>query len=123
MAVHDYSTPEDAALASFGRYARLLASEQNGSYAVVLLATNEPPYLYPYQVLCFREKDRWVEGTGGNGPGWTYLEGGLGVRTFWGKALNEEGNVRLLYAGTVYEAPVRYGYFFLAVWQVPDDQS
>lgn len=90
-----YPTPEEAALASFGRDAHVLASEQNGWYAVVLLATNEPPYLYPYQVVCSREKDGWEEGTSGNGPGWTHLDGGVGVRTFWDKAPNQAGSVHL----------------------------
>jgi len=114
-----YATPEAAALASFGRYARVHASEQNGSYAVVLLATNELPTLYPYQIVCSREPEGWVEGANGNGAGWTHLENGLGVRTFWGEAPARAESVRVHVAGTIYDAPVRQGYFFLTVWLVP----
>ncbi len=121
MEAPKYGTPKEAALASFGRYARVLAGEQNGSHAVVLLGTNELPYLYPYQVVCSREGEGWVEGTGGNGPGWTYLENDFGVRTFWGEAPAGAESVRVPYAGTVYNAPVREGYFFLAVWRVPSE--
>jgi hypothetical protein len=43
----------------------------DGNHAVVLLGTNEPPKLYPYQVVCGRSEDGWVEGISGNGPGWS----------------------------------------------------
>jgi hypothetical protein len=81
-----YSTAEEAARGDIpSRYARALAVEfsPDGDHAVVLLETNEPPFVYPYQVVCSRGEDGWAEGISGNGPGQTLVEGTLWVRTEW----------------------------------------
>jgi hypothetical protein len=54
----------EAALAGFDpRYARVVRVTFNSpDEAVVELATNEEPYLYPYFVYCYRMQGRWVEG-------------------------------------------------------------
>lgn len=67
-----YSTPEEAALAGFPRYARVVRVRLDRSTptclmplreneAEVELATNEPPYEYPYFVHVERVGDFWEE--------------------------------------------------------------
>ncbi len=66
-----WATPEEAALAGFDpRYAKVVDVRylHGGQFADVELATNEPPYLYPYWVLCERVEGGWVDKLGGNGP-------------------------------------------------------
>jgi hypothetical protein len=86
-------TPEDAARGEIPeRYARALGvvHSPDGNHAVVLLGTNESPFLYPYQVVCGRGEGGWYEGMSGNGPGWstTSSEGepNIGVATLWDEA-------------------------------------
>jgi hypothetical protein len=83
-------TPEEAARGGIPeRYARALGVvySPDGNHAVVLLGTNEPPFLYPYQVVCGRGEDGWYEGISGNGPGWSTTsnegEPNAGVATDW----------------------------------------
>lgn len=63
-----FATPEDAALADFDpRYAGVVRVTFNSpDEAVVELATNEEPYLYPYVVYCHRIQGRGVEGISHN---------------------------------------------------------
>jgi hypothetical protein len=86
-------TPEEAARGEIPEpYARVLgtAMSPDGNNAVVLLGTNEPPRLYPYQVVCERREQGWVEEIGGNGPGCSTTssenEPNVGVATLWDEA-------------------------------------
>lgn len=58
-----FATPEAAALADFDpRYARVVrVTFESADEAMVELATNEEPYLYPYFVYCRRVRNGWVE--------------------------------------------------------------
>ena len=56
-----YQDPEAAARESIPpQFARTLgvSLSPDGDHAVVLLGTNEPPDLYPYQVICRRGRGR-----------------------------------------------------------------
>ena len=94
------------------RYARALAVSisPDGGTAVVLLGTNEPPQLYPYEVECHREADGWHEGNSSNGEGWKAVgEDGTGVLTAWGEdSRRSEGTITL--AGERLKVPVVDGY-------------
>jgi hypothetical protein len=91
----------------------------------VLLGTNEPPLLYPYQVVCGRGEGGWSEGISGNGPGWstTSSEGepNLGVVTDWAEAPIDAAAAVVSFDGQEHQLPVREGYFRFAAWEVPHD--
>jgi hypothetical protein len=121
-------TPEEAARGEIPeRFARALAVaySPDGNHAVVLLGTNEEPYLYPYQVVCSLGKSGWVEGTSSNGPGWssTSSEGepNVGVATDWDEAPPEATAALVSFEGQEHEVPVQEGYFLFAALNVPDD--
>jgi hypothetical protein len=122
-----YPTPEAAALEQIPeRYARVLGASvsPNGEYAMVLLGTNEPPRLYPYQVLCEREPDGWLESTSGNGSGWSSTSGRddpeqFGVTTDWGQAPPDARAAVVSFRGADHEAPVARGYYLFVAWGVP----
>jgi hypothetical protein len=123
-------TPEEAARGEIPeRYARVLATAvaPDGNHAVVLLGTNEPPKLYPYQVVCGRGEDGWVEGVSGNGPGWSSTAGegepNLGVATLWDEAPVSARAAKVVFEGREHEAPVRNSYFLFAAWDAPDDAA
>jgi hypothetical protein len=122
-------TPEEAARGEIPeRYARALgvAYSPDGNHAVVLLGTNEPPSLYPYQVLCGRGEGGWYEGISGNGPGWSTTKDAeddpnLGVVTLWDEAPPEAAAAVISFDALEHEAPVRESYFLFAAWDVPHD--
>jgi len=122
-------TPEEAAGGEIPEgYARVLATalSPDRDHAVVLLGTNEPPTLYPYQVVCGLSEDGWVEEISGNGPGWSTTrdsaEGpNVGVATLWDEAPESATAAVVVFEGREHEAPVRNGYFLFAAWEVPDD--
>jgi len=125
-------TPEEAARGEIPeRYARLLGVvySPDEEHAVVLLGTNEPPFLYPYQVICGRGENGWYEEISGNGSGWSTtsnldeVEAGapnLGVITDWDEAPPEATAAVVSFDGQDHEVPVREGYFLFAAWDVPD---
>ncbi len=81
-----YSTPEEAARGDIpARYSTVLdlAYSPDAKHAVVLLGTNEPPYVYEYEVVCSMENDHWVGGSGGNGPAGRRLPDDRWVETDW----------------------------------------
>ena len=56
---HGYDTPEEAARGDIPpRYARALSVSvsPDGDEAIVVLGTNEEPYVYPYEVSCLLRK-------------------------------------------------------------------
>jgi hypothetical protein len=121
-------TPEDAARGEIPeRYARAhgVVHSPDGNHAVVLLGTNESPFLYPYQVVCGRGEGGWYEGMSGNGPGWstTSSEGepNIGVATLWDEAPPGATAAVVSFEGHEHEVSVREGYFLFAAWDVPDD--
>jgi hypothetical protein len=110
------ATPEEAARGEIPeRYARVLgvAYSPSGADAVVLLGTNEPPVLYPYQVLCGRGELGWYEGMSGNGPGWstTQEEDGpnVGVVTLWDEAPPGVRAAVVSFGGREHDVPVLNG--------------
>jgi hypothetical protein len=125
-------TPEEAARGGIPeRYARFLgiARSPDGNHAVVLLGTNEPPFLYPYQVVCGLGESGWVEEMSGNGPGWSTTAddphdsgaSNIGVATDWAEAPPGATAAVVSFAGQEHEVPVREGYFLFAAWNVAGD--
>lgn len=103
-----------------------VAYSPDGNHAVVLLGTNEPPFLYPHQVLCGRGENGWCEGTSGNGPGWSSTrdaedEPNLGAATVWDEAPAGATAAVVSFEGGEHEVPVREGDFLFAAWDTPDD--
>jgi hypothetical protein len=67
-----YDTPEEAARGDIPeRYAPALSVEisEDGTYARVLLATNESPAIEYYEVHCELVDGQWRGGVGGNASG------------------------------------------------------
>lgn len=122
-----FPTPEAAALEYIpDRFARVLGASvsPSGENAMVLLGTNEPPQLYPYQCLCERESDGWFESTSGNGSGWSSTSGyddpeQVGVTTDWGQAPSDARVAIVSFRGDEHEAPVANGYYLFVKWGVP----
>jgi hypothetical protein len=128
-----YATPEDAARGDIPkRYARALSVEvsPDGHEALVVLATNEEPYIEPYEVVCYREGERWVggSGSGGIGFGWTSTSIGedgenLGVLRLADEVPRDVEAVIVRWLDEEYRVPVSGGYFFFTRWNVPDNSD
>jgi hypothetical protein len=122
MDLPTYPSPEEAAMIGFpGQAVRVLATARDGDDAYVLLDTGPAGEPYLYGVCVNRERGGWVEGTSGNGSGWT-LTGGeddVGTLTEWGEAPEGATRVRVVFGGEVREAPVANGVYLLAWWRVP----
>jgi hypothetical protein len=119
-----YEDPEAAARGSVSpRFARTLAVSiaPGGDCAVVLLGTNEPPDLYPYQVICWRRGDGWEEGASANGPGWTGVSGDIGIETYWGEAPDGASEVVVPHRGARHRVSVTNGYYLFVAWNEPAD--
>jgi hypothetical protein len=117
-----FDTPEFAALDGFpGVPCRVVASAREGDDAYVVLDTGAPGRPYLYGICVAREHGGWVEGTSGNGPGWTLTDGerGLGTATAWGEAPEGAVRVRATFGGEVREVPVANGVYLVAWWRVP----
>ncbi len=100
----------------------------DGREALVVLATNEPPYVEPYEVVCFREGDGWVagRGSGGLGIGWSSTlisdDGrNVGVLRLAGDVPAGVNAVVVHWADVEHRVPVAGGYFFFTRWDVPAD--
>ena len=120
---HGHSTPEGAARGHIpARFARVFGLEVRGDQAVVLLGTNEPPDLYPYEVHVHREAGVWFVGSSSNGPGWSLTAGG-GVVSLWEQMRQPEdaSEVFVECRGRRHVVPVRNGYFLFVDWDYPDD--
>jgi hypothetical protein len=123
MRLPTYRTPEEAVLAGFPGTPCVVVAKAVGddaAYAVVDVGQPGRPYLYGVSVE--REEGGWVEGSSGNGPGWTLTdrEGALGTATVWGEAPEGTTRVRASHRGDVREAPVSRGVYLVAWWRVPD---
>jgi len=125
-----YDSPEEAARGDIPeRYARALSVSvsPDGGEAIVVLGTNEEPYLYPYEVNCSRMGDRWFEGSGSNGlgVGWSPRQrrGGemLGVVRLSGEVHTQVREVIVAWNGGEHRCEVSSGYFFFTEWDVPQN--
>jgi hypothetical protein len=92
--------------------------------AVVLLGTNEPPDLYPYEVVCLRGDDGWDGRAESNSCGWTEVfdpdgEGSIRVETAWGEAPAGATEIAISFSGGACRVPVVDGYYFWVAWDVP----
>jgi hypothetical protein len=131
MSYEGSATPEEAARGDIPeRYARALsvAISPDGDEAIVVLGTNEEPYLYPYEEHCFREGGHWFGGSGisGIGFGWslrTIRESGpaLGVVRLSGEVPDGVREVVVEWDGREQRVPATDGYFFFTRWDVPED--
>jgi hypothetical protein len=127
---HAYDTPDEAARSDIPeKYARTLAIRvaPDEQHAVVLLGIDVGRDVCEYQVVCERHRDRWIPGTGGNGPGWSSTTdrddpgpncGGL---TAWGATPEHAAAASITYVDVDYDEPVTNGYYLFAFWDVPDD--
>jgi len=117
-------TPERAARGDIPeRYCRVLALEEHGDWAVVLLATNDPDDPYPLQVICRREDGRWLDWTSSNGGGFTTTGEGRVVVTLWDEAPAGAGAAHVLFERAEHRVPVQHGYFLFCAWEVEDDDA
>jgi hypothetical protein len=125
-----YETPEEAARGDIpAEYAKALSVEisPSGEEALVVLATNEQPYIEPYEVVCYREGNRWLAGigSGGLGCGWSSTlsddASNTGVLRLSGEAPRGVDAVVVRWAGEEQRVPVTSGYFFFTRWAVPSD--
>ncbi len=100
---------------------RVVASAREGDDAYVVMDTRPDGQPYLYGACAARRDGGWVEGGGGNGPGWTltHAEHGLGTATVWGEAPAGAVRVRATFGGDVREAPVANGVYLVAWWRVP----
>ncbi len=100
---------------------RVVASVADGDDAYVLVDTTPDRQPYLYGACVARQDGGWVEGSSGNGPGWTRTdeEQGLGTATVWGEAPKGAVRVRVSFGGDVREAPVANGVYLVAWWRVP----
>ncbi|HEX6037294.1 hypothetical protein, partial [Longimicrobium sp.] len=117
-----FSTPESAALDGFpSAHCRVVASAADGDDAYVLLDTRPAGAPYLYGVCVARTDGGWVEGSSGNGDGWTMTDGerGVGTATAWETAPEGADRVRVAFGGDVREVAVENGVYLAAWWRVP----
>jgi hypothetical protein len=110
-----FETPERAARDDIPeQFARTLAVSisPDGTEAIVLLGTNEPPDLYPYQSDIRRDVDGWLSGGGSN----MQIQG-----TLWDEAPPDANVAIVEYERTEYEVPVVNGYFHFSPWDFGKD--
>lgn len=125
-----YTTPEEAARGDIpAQYARAVASavSPDGKHAAVVLATNEDPAVEMYEVVCFQQDGRWLDGggSGGVGLGWTSTgadaERNLGVLRLSGQAPAGAVATIVSFRGREHRVAVgEAGYFLFASWDEPD---
>jgi hypothetical protein len=117
-----FDSPEAAAMSTFpAEYCRVVAARSEGDDAYVLLDTGPAGRPYLYGVHCSRTGGRWDEGYSSNGPGWSQSDDDLelGTLSFWNDAPAGVDSVRVEFAGTVIDEPVRNGAYFLVWFRVP----
>jgi hypothetical protein len=117
-------SPSEVALESFGagKFASVVRECRSSAWAVVLLATNEEPYVVPYEITLRFDGHSWVETSGNDSPGWRAIGDGQGFVTFWDRASVGASSVTVVRGDTVKTSPVRYGYFLVVFWDVPERQ-
>lgn len=113
-------SPADLALASFGagRFASVAGEARADDWAVVLVLTNEEPYLVPYEVDFHRDGATWAEVSGNDSPGWRSTGNGRGFVTFWGEAPDSPARVSVSYRGATAVVPVSAGHFLAVFWDI-----
>jgi hypothetical protein len=99
---------------------RVVATRTHGRFAVVLMETNDGPPFEPYQVVCMREDDGWIEGPGINGPGWTMTDEGWGVVTHWDIDM-ATGRILVTTPPEGFPADPPEDVLF-CIWDVPEDE-
>ena len=115
---HVHEAPYDAARGDIpARYAREIATRYSpdGDFALVFLATNEPPAVEEYEVICERSGAGWMGGSGGNGPGGGWHSTG-GVTYFWDYSPEGATSAVIRSQAREHVIPVRNGYIAFAVW-------
>jgi hypothetical protein len=115
-------SPAALALASFGsgRFATLVSEVQANDWAVVLVLTNEKPFLVPYEMLFRRADGRWTDVAGNDSPGWRSTRDRQGLVTFWGEAPPGASQVTVSYRDATVTVPVESAYFLAVFWDVPE---
>jgi hypothetical protein len=125
-----YATPEEAARGDIPeRYARALsiAFSPDGDQALVVLETNEQPAVELYEVVCYRERDGWIggSGSGGIGMGWSSTSFGqernVGVLRLSDEVPDDVVAVIVRWCGDEFRVPVSARHFFFTQWNVPAD--
>lgn len=122
MRLPTFPTPEEAVLDGFpGIPCRVVAAAREGDDAYVVMDTQPDGQPYLYGACAARQDGGWVEGTSGNGPGWTLTdpERDLGTATVWGEAPKGAVRVRASLDDDVREVPVANGVYLVAWWRVP----
>lgn len=115
-------SPAGLALDSFGagRFATIAGEEHEGDWAVVLVLTNEEPYLVPYEMVFRRSGGRWAEVTGNDSPGWRSAGDGEGFVTSWGEVPAGVSRVTVSYRGSTAAVGVRSRYYLAVFWGIRD---
>ena len=97
------------------------AISPDGRYAATLTIIPSASS-YPIDDLFERTDDGWTDAGGGSaGVSWTSLDpvGDSGVLRYADEAPSGAKTALIVYEGREYRAPVREGWFFLAVWNTP----
>ena len=117
-------TPGDLAVASFGggRFASLAGEARSGDWAVVLVLTNEEPYLVPYELVFRRDDGGWADVAGNDSPGWRATGHGQGFVTVWDEAPGGAVRVTVRFRDASQTVPVSAGYFLAVFWDVPETE-
>ena len=113
----------DAVRATFPpQFCRVVAMREHGDLGYVLFDTRPGGESYLYGVDYERVDGGWMEGSSGNGPGWSRiaLESDLGLLTDWGEAPVGADRVRLEFQGQLREEEVNGGAYLAAWWNVPN---
>jgi hypothetical protein len=118
------ASPAELARGSFGagRFASVAGEVRSAKWAVVLILTNEEPYLLPYEMVFHHEGDSWVEVSGSDTPGWRSTGNGRGFVTFWAEAPDNASQVTVSYGGGSAVVPVSHGYFLAVFWDVGENE-
>lgn len=118
----DDRSPAELALASFGagRFATVVGEERAGDWAVVLVLTNEEPYLVPYEMVFRQDGGHWADMAGNDSPGWRTTGDGQGFVTFWDEAPHGASRVTVSYRDTTATVPVVSRYFLAVFWSIPE---
>jgi hypothetical protein len=121
-----YETPEEAARGDMPpRYCRVLATSESGDFALVLLATNEPPYVELYGVRCRRRDGLWFDEGGSSGTGMTWSissDRDLGDLACSWEAPAGADRLRIQLLGNDHEIETQNGYCLFLAHDVPDDE-
>jgi hypothetical protein len=113
------ATPEQAARGDIPeKYSPVLFVDidASGDFATVLLGTDGPENIYPYEEVCFQVEGRWYSSGGSNGGTRFAVQDRLSLLTEWGEAPPGSNLLRIEFQGKTYDCPVRMGYYRLVVW-------